>query len=120
METIPDENMKISLPVRMSAISSVESGLARLHISHIEMFEGNEHPMAVISKDKKRIVVKIVADRFAPEGYITLRNKDMDSLGIREGDIIDLEPYSKLTDELKVSWNKLKDRFKKNDDGDAE
>ena len=122
MDEIPDENMKVSLPVRMSAISSVESGLARIHISHMEMFEGHEHPMAVISKDKKRVVVKIVADRLALEGFITLRNKDMESLGIKESDVVDLEPYSKLTDELKVSWNKFKDRFKKKDEeeGDLE
>ncbi len=122
MDEIHDEEMKVSLPVRMSAISSVESGLARIHISHMDMFGDQDHPMAVISKDKTRVVVKIVADRLAPEGFITLRNKDMESLGVKEGDIVDLGPYSKLTDELKVSWNKFKDRFKKKDheEGDIE
>ena len=115
-----EEGMKVSLPVRKSSISSVESGIARIHRSHMDMFEGNEHPMGVISYGKKRIVVKIVADRLAPEGYITLRSKDIEDLDVDEGEEVFLEPYSKLSDDLKASWKKFTSRFKKEEETDGD
>jgi hypothetical protein len=111
-----EESMSISLPVRKSAISSVESGLARINISHMDMFGDLEHPMAVLTNEKKRVVVKIVADRLAPANCITLRARDMDDLEVEEGDQVTLEPYSKLTSELKESWKKFIKRFKKKDE----
>ncbi len=110
-----EENMSISLPVRKSAISSIESGLARINISQMDMFQGNEHPMAVLSREKKRVVVKIVSDRLAPEGYVTIRAKDMEDLDVKEGEEVVLQPYSNLTSDLKSSWKKFINRFKKND-----
>lgn len=112
--------MSISLPVRKSAISSIESGLVRINISHMEMYEGNEHPIAVLSREKKRIVVKIVSDRLAPEGYITLRAKDMEHLDVKEGEEVVLQPYSDLTSDLKSSWQKFIKRFKKSDEEEEE
>jgi hypothetical protein len=111
-----EESMKISLPVRKSAVSSVESGLARINKSHMDMFGEEEHPMAVLSNEKKKVVVKIVADRLAPDNYITLRSKDMEHLDVEEGDMVVLEPYSKLTSELKSSWKKFMGRFKKKEE----
>lgn len=108
-----EEELIISLPVRKSAISSVESGIARLNSSHMEMFEAVEEPMALISGEKKSIVVRIVSDRLAPEGVITLRNKDMETLDVEEGDMVDISPYSKLSDELTVSWKKFISKFKR-------
>jgi hypothetical protein len=115
-----EEEIQVSLPVRQSSISSVESGIARIHESHMDMFEGDEHPMGVISHEKNSIVVKIVGDRLAPEGFITLRSKDMDDLEVDEGEEVTIEPYSKMTDELKASWKKFKSRFKKDEDTEGD
>ena len=112
--------MQVSLPVRQSSISSVESGIARIHDSHMDMFEGDEHPMGVISHEKNRIVVKIVADRLAPEGYITLRSKDIEDLEVEEGEEVILEPYSKMTEDLKASWKKFTSRFKKDEETEGD
>lgn len=111
-----EEGIKVSMPVRKSSISSVEGGIARIHTSHMDMFEDDEHPMGVISHEKKSIVVKIVSDRLAPKGHITLRSGDIEELDVDEGEEVTLEPYSKLTDELKSSWKKFTSRFKKEEE----
>lgn len=112
-----DEDVVLRLPVRKSKISSVESGIARLHSSHMDVFEEeNEGQMVVLRHDKKDLVVKIVSDRLAPKDTITLRSGDMEKLDVREGDTIEVEPYHKLTDELKERWNKFISRFKRKDE----
>lgn len=115
-----DEEVKISLPVRRSKISSVEEGIARLHSSHMEMFNEQETSMVLIRNGKKHSVVKIVGDRFAPENMIILRAGDMEHLDIDEGDMVDIEPYHKLTGELKEKWQKFVSRFKSNEKEEKE
>jgi hypothetical protein len=116
MDKEVEEGIHVSLPVKMSAIHSVERGLARIHLSHMDMFEGEEHPMAVLTNGKKSVVVKIVSDRLAPTGYITLRSKDMEALDVKDGEEVQLSPYSTLTEDLKSSWRKFKERHRKKEE----
>ena len=44
----------------------------------------------------------------------------MEDLDVEEGDVIDIEPYHKLTDELKERWDKFISRFKKSDEDEDE
>jgi hypothetical protein len=112
-----DEEVVLKLPVRKSKISSVEGGIARIHSSHMDVFdEEDEEHMVVLKFGKKDLVVKIVSDRLAPTDTITLRSGDMESLEVKEGDIIEIEPYHKLTDELKEKWDKFISRFKRKDE----
>lgn len=112
-----DDEVVLKLPVRKSKISSVEGGIARIHSSHMEVFEEeDEDHMVVLKHGKKDLVVRIVSDRLAPRDTITLRSGDMEDLDVTEGDIVDVEPYHKLTDELKEKWNKFISRFKKKDE----
>jgi hypothetical protein len=108
-----DEEVVIELPVHKSAISSVDKGIARLHSSHMDMFEEDEDHMVLISNEKKKIVVKLVSDRFARKDMIILRSGDMEDLDVREGDMVSIEPYHKMTDELKESWRKFVKKFKR-------
>jgi hypothetical protein len=78
--------------------------------------EEDEEHMVVLKFGKKDLVVKIVSDRLAPTDTITLRSGDMESLEVKEGDIIEIEPYHKLTDELKEKWDKFISRFKRKDE----
>jgi hypothetical protein len=115
-----DEEVVLKLPVRKSMISSVEGGIARIHSSHMDMFEEDEEHRVVLRNDKKDIVVILVSDRLAPKDTITLRTGDMEDLDVDEGDIIEIEPYHKLTDELKERWTKFISRFKKSEEEEDE
>lgn len=111
-----DEDVVLRLPVRKSKISSVEGGIARVHSSHMDIFEDDEEHRVVLKHGKKDIVVILVSDRLAPKDSITLRSGDMEDLDIDEGEMIDIEPYHKLTDELKETWNKFIAKFKRKDE----
>jgi hypothetical protein len=108
-----DEEVVIKLPVHKSAISSVDKGIARLHSSHMDMFEEDEDHMVTVTNEKKKIVVKLVSDRFARKDMIIMRSGDMEDLDVKEGDIVNIEPYHKMTDELKESWSKFVKKFKR-------
>ena len=115
-----NDDVVLRLPVRKSKISSVEGGIARIHSSHMDMFEEDEEHRVVLKKEKNDIVVILVGDRLAPKDTITLRSGDMDDLEVEEGDIIEIEPYHKLTDDLKERWEKFISRFRKNDEEEDE
>jgi len=114
------EDVIISLPVKKSRIASVDGGIARLHSSHMDMFEEDESNMVVVRYGKKDKVVRLVSDRFAPRNVIILRPGDMEDLDVNEGEMVDIEPYHKLKDELKETWHKFASRFKKKDEDEEE
>ncbi|MGA1792445.1 MAG: hypothetical protein ACMUHM_00685 [Thermoplasmatota archaeon] len=120
MEQEKDEEVIISLPVKKSSISSVDGGIARLHTSHMDMFEDEESHMVIVRYGKKDKVVRLVSDRFAPKNVIILRQGDMEDLEVDEGDAVDIEPYHKLKDELKETWEKFASRFRKKDEDEEE
>ncbi|MFW3145660.1 MAG: hypothetical protein ACMUIE_02475 [Thermoplasmatota archaeon] len=111
-----NEEHVITLKVKKSAISSVDSGVARMHTSHLDCFEDEDLEMVVIRHEKKSVVVKLVSDRLAPMETITLRPGDMESLKIKEGEEVTIEPYHKMTDDIKGKWDKFVKRFKKDED----
>ena len=114
-----DEEVVLKLPVRKSKIFSVEGGIARIHSSHMDVFdEDDEDHMVVLKHGTKDLVVRIVSDRLAPKETITLRSGDMEHLEVKEGDIVEVGPYHKLTDELKDKWEKFISRFKRKDEED--
>jgi len=115
-----DEEVAVTLPVHKSAISSVDKGIARLHSSHMDMFEEDEDRMVLLKNGKKKIVVKLVSDRFARKDMIILRSGDMDDLDVKEGDLVKIEPYHKMTDEIKESWKMFVKKFKREEEDEEE
>lgn len=115
-----DEHIVLRLPVRKSKIFSIESGIARIHSSHMDMFEDEEEHRVVLKHEKKDIVVILLSDRLAPKDTITLRAGDMEDLEIHEGDVVEIEPYHKLTDELKETWDRFISRFKRKGEEEEE
>ncbi len=110
-----DVEFQIELSVRVSSIHSVETGIARINSSYLEDM-GDDIKMVVITFGEKDIVAKLVADRLAPEGMVTLRSGDVESLKVKEGDTVTLTPYKKLTEGLKARWMKFKARFKRDEE----
>ncbi len=109
-----DIEFNIELSVKVSSIHSVETGIARIHSSYLEDM-GDDIKMVVITFGEKDIVARLVSDRLAPRGVVILRSGDMESLKVKEGEMVTLTPYKKLTEGLKARWMKFKTRFKKDE-----
>ncbi len=109
-----DIEFNIELSVKVSSIHSVETGIARIHSSYLEDM-GDDIKMVVITFGEKDIVARLVSDRLAPKGVVILRSGDMESLKVKEGEMVTLTPYKKLTEGLKARWMKFKTRFKKDE-----
>ncbi|MFO8051605.1 MAG: hypothetical protein R6V01_07905 [Thermoplasmatota archaeon] len=115
-----DEDNSVTLKVHQSKINSFDSGIARIHSSHMDGLEGDELEMVELRAGKNNKVVKLVSDRFAKKGLVVLRDGDMEDLGIKDGDEVELHPYHTLSEDLKESWKKFQDRFKPHDEKDEE
>ena len=114
------EEHQVTLKVMGSSIGSVDSGVARINSSHLSSF-GEEVPkMVTVSSGKKKKVVNLVSDRLAKKGRVILREQDMKDLKVSEGDEITISPYTSLSEDMKVSWNKFKDKLKKHKEEDEE
>ncbi len=114
------EEHQVTLKVISSSIDSVDSGVARINSSHLSCF-GEEVPkMVTISSGKKKNVVNLVSDNLAKKGRVILREQDMKDLKVNEGDEITISPYTTLSEDMKVSWNKFKDKLKKHKEEDEE
>ncbi|MGA1821562.1 MAG: hypothetical protein ACMUIG_03445 [Thermoplasmatota archaeon] len=103
----------ITLKVRKSAISSVEKGIARINSSYAELLGEEKHRTVTLSNGKKKIVVRLIADRFVPEGYIVLREGDMENLDVSAEEDVELTPYHTLSEDIKANWIKLKDKIRR-------
>ena len=84
------EEKGIELIVRKSPISG--SGIARGHSSIIDRPEFNEGKVALIEKEKYYRVLRLVADSMMMKGRISIRQKDMDKLKVKEGDKVKMLP----------------------------
>lgn len=111
-ETGSDETRYLTLKVIKSAIDSVDSGVARIHTSHLGIFENNDIHLVEIKSEKKQKVVRLVSDRFAKKDHVVLREGDMEDLEVEEGDEVGIHPYKNLSEDVKENWRKLKDRFR--------
>jgi hypothetical protein len=92
----PEEGVRVR--VKRSPISG--SGIARVHTSIIKMAEFEEGKAAEVSKDGKRRVLRLVADDIMEKGKISLRQKDLDKLGAREGDEVILSPIKGMGERI--------------------
>jgi hypothetical protein len=111
-----EEEHFVKLNVAKSAITSMESGIARIHDSHLKGFEEGEIDLVEIRAGKKKKVVKLVSDRLARKNLIVLRDGDIEALKVREGDEVEIHPYHTMSDDLKGSWKRFRERFKRKDD----
>lgn len=111
-----DEDNSVNLKVHLSKVDSFDSGIARIHSSHMDDFDQDEIEMVELRAGKKQKVVKLVSDKYAKIGRIVLREGDMEDLEIKDGDEVELRPYQTFSEDLKESWKKFKDKFRKDDD----
>ncbi|MGA1848283.1 MAG: hypothetical protein ACMUHB_02985 [Thermoplasmatota archaeon] len=84
----------IELKVKKSPISG--SGIARVHLSIIELPEFSEGKVVSVETDKVKRVLRLVADKMMDKGRISLRLRDMEKLGVREGDRVTLMPVKSV------------------------
>jgi hypothetical protein len=115
-----DEDHSVTLKVHKSKVGSFDSGVARIHSSHMDSFEQDELEMVELRAGKKHKVVKLVSDRFAKKGRVVLREGDMKDLEIKNGDEVELHPYHTFSEDLKESWKKFQDKFRRHKDEDEE
>jgi len=115
-----NEEHSVTLKVHKSAVSSVDSGVARIHSSHLDCFEQDEIEMIELRAGKKHKVVKLVSDRLAKKGHVILREGDMEDLEIEDGDEVELHPYHKFSDDLKEGWQKFREKFRRHKEEDEE
>ncbi|MFW3146258.1 MAG: hypothetical protein ACMUIE_05555 [Thermoplasmatota archaeon] len=85
----------IYLMVKRSPISG--SGIARVHTKVLESDDFKEGgPIIVTGSKTRKRVLRLVADNMMEKGKVSLRQKDMDKLGVREGHKVILEPMEKM------------------------
>ncbi|MGA1820975.1 MAG: hypothetical protein ACMUIG_00450 [Thermoplasmatota archaeon] len=84
-----DEATTVSLEVKRSPISG--SGIARVNNGVLndlpDLVEGKT---VLVTFKKKNRVLRLVADDIIHSGLISLRQKDMEKLRVREGDVVEL------------------------------
>ncbi|MGA1822423.1 MAG: hypothetical protein ACMUIG_07845 [Thermoplasmatota archaeon] len=103
----------ISLKVVSSSIESVDSGIARIHSSYLDDIDLGENNLVTLRSEDRSVTAKLVSDKLADKGAVVLREGDMKRLQVDDGDMIDMEPYSSVKDDVKVLWEKFKDKFRK-------
>ena len=108
------------LKVQKSAVSSIDSGVARIHSSHLDCFEEDEIEMVKVRAGDEHKVVKLVSDKLAKKGHVILREGDMEDLEVEDGDEVELHPYQKLSEELKEGWQKFREKFRRHKDDEEE
>ena len=119
-KTCEDEEHFVTLKVHRSAVSSIDSGVARVNTSHLDCFENDEIEMVELRAGKKHKVVKLVSDKLARKGYVVLRKGDMEDLEVDEEDEVEIHLYHTLKEDLKESWQKFKERIRRHKDEEEE
>ena len=93
-----EKEQGIYLVVRKSPISG--SGIARVNKLILEMPEFTEGKVALVENEKFNRVLRIVGDSMMQKGRISLRQKDMDKLKVKEGDKVKLLPVTSVSDHI--------------------
>jgi len=99
-----NEEQGITLKVKRSPISG--SGIIRVHESVLEGTALAEAKPALLRKGRYEVVVRIVADDLMARGMVSLRQKDMERLRVKEGGEVVLLEYVGIR-------NKLGERLKR-------
>lgn len=110
----------IKIKAKKSQISSVDSGIARIHESYVMDIEDEELKTVMLRNEDNKVAVKLVSDSRAPKNHIILREGDMEDLEVEDGDEIMITPYTNLGDDIKGQWNKLKEKIKKSKEEEEE
>ena len=111
-----EAEFEIKVKAKMSAISSVDSGVARIHESYVKDIDEDDIKTVMLRKDDRKVAVKLVSDSRAPKNVVTLRKGDMDKLGIEDGEEIVITPYTSLSDDIKGKWKQFKEKLKKDEE----
>lgn len=98
----------IKLVVRASPISG--SGIARVHISILELAEFTEGKVALFVCGNRKRVLRLVGDSMMIRGKVSLRKKDMEWLGVREGSKVTLFPVVNIGDRIKERLKMFRSR----------
>lgn len=101
-----EKELGIYLIVKRSPISG--SGIARVNIAILQLPEFTEGKVALVENDKNKRVLRIVGDSMMTKGRISLRQKDMDRLKVKEGDKVKLLPVKGMGDHLTKRFGFLK------------
>jgi hypothetical protein len=115
-EKEPEEADALKLKASMSSIESISSGIARINSTYLDIFEDEPPNLVIVRYNDKQKTIKLVADRLAEMGKIILRKDDMDDIKVKDGEEVDILPYTNLTDDLKKKWKHFKERFSKPDE----
>lgn len=115
-----EERESISLKVVSSSIESVDSGIARIHSTYLDEIDLGEKNLVTLRSENGIVTAKLVSDKLATKGAVVLREGDMKRLQVEEGDMIEMEPYSSVKDDIKDLWVKFKNRFKEETDEEME
>jgi len=117
-----DEHISLDLKVRKSDVQRV--GLVRVSDKTISKLGIEEGDRVIITKNEVSILRKAYGDSGLNNDEIYIRPTGIKQLNVKEGDIVKLEDYETIGEEIKErlgdigdkigeSVDKLKERFKK-------
>lgn len=120
-----DEHISLDLKVRKSDIERV--GIARVNDKVLSKLQVEEGERVVITKDEQSILRKAFGDEAVKEDEIFLRPTSREELDVKEGDVVKVEDYETVGEEIKEKLgdikeklgkgvSKLKEKFKKEED----
>jgi len=122
-----DKHISLDLKVRKSDIQRV--GLVRISDKTISKLEIEEGDRVIITKDDVSILRKAYGDSGLKNDEIFIRPTGRKQLNIKDGDIVKVEDYETIGEDIKErlgdigdkigeSVDKLKDRFKREEGED--
>lgn len=117
-----DEHISLDLKVRKSDVQRV--GLVRVSDKTISKLEIEEGDRVIITKDDVSILRKAYGDSGLKNDEIFIRSTGRKQLDVKDGDIVKVEDYETIGEEIKErlgdigdkigeSVDKLKEKFKK-------
>jgi hypothetical protein len=110
----------ISLKVAMSKIGAVDHGIARINSKYLKDADLGDKNLVTLRSEDSSVTVRLVSDEIANEGVVSLREGDMEKLDVKEGDNIQMEPYTTVLEDTKEMWGRIKERFKKEEKEEEE
>lgn len=110
------EDEGITFVVKESKIGSVDSGIARINSGYLKDIDLGEEHLVSIKSAEGEITVKLVSDKMAEKKKIVLRSADIEKLEVEEGSEVSLMPYTTVKEDMKDLWEKIKERFRSEED----
>ena len=111
-----EEEHMISLKAIRSALKS-QSSYARVHsVIHEHLMMDEKDHIEVVNKDNKAILVRIVHDTLVGNDEIRLGPKDMEKLGLSDGDEVRLKVHKTIMDSAADLKDKIVSKLKKKEE----